>query len=473
MNKPSSGRGSREKALFRALPPVEKLISDPRLADLASRHDRERVVNAIRELLAELRRDIETGRLTRLPDEDELIDRTKARVLALVQAGLKTVINGSGTLLHTNLGRARVPRSVAEIARTVAASHVDLEIDLETGRRGGRYKTISRLLTSLTCAQDSLVVNNNAAAVLLTINSLAQGREVIVSRGELVEIGGAFRIPEIVRAAGSVLVEVGTTNRTRISDYERAITPNTALLLKTHTSNYRIVGFTGSPSTKELVALATRSKLPLYEDLGSGSLIDLGRYGLEREPTIRQTIEAGVDLVSFSTDKLLGGPQGGVVSGRKPLLRRLKANHLLRALRVDKVTTAMLEKTLEIYFCPASIDREIPFYWAIAREAEAIRGEVETFVKALGLENLHAEIVPSDSRIGGGACPIDRLPTFALALGHPRVTAQELATRLRTGGRPVLTRVHRGRVHIDFRTIFPEDEAPLAEVLKELDRNLG
>jgi L-seryl-tRNA(Ser) seleniumtransferase len=462
-----SGAG---RALLRTLPSVERLVSLDEVARLAARIDREIVVESAREVLAAERDAILAGRAVPPAPAAALAARVVQRVLALREGGLRPVINATGTLLHTNLGRARVPAEAAEFARTVAASTVDLEIDLDTGKRGNRYKGLSRLLAALSGGEDCLAVNNNAAAVLLAINTLAAGRAVVVSRGELVEIGGSFRIPDIVRAAGARLVEVGTTNRTRPADYEAAIGPETGLLLKTHTSNYRVVGFTRSVSTAELVALGRRHRVPVYEDLGSGSLRDLSRYGLTREPTVTEVLASGVDLVSFSTDKLLGGPQGGVLAGRARVVRQLKSNPMLRALRIDKVTMAMLEKTLQIYLVPQDVEARIPFYRAIARSPDQVRAEAEAFVAALELRRLRARVVRSWSRIGGGACPTDRLETAAVALEMPGEPAQRLAAILRTGQPPVLGRIHAEQVFLDFRTIFPEDHDPLALALRAVDQ---
>ena len=460
-------------ALLRQLPKVDRVLALEPLASLAGRVSHALVLESVREELERERRAILAGKATQALGAAELAERAARRVRDLREGGLQQVVNATGTLLHTNLGRAKVPAEVAEVARMVAASYVDLELDLESGKRGNRYKGVARLVKALTGAEDALAVNNNAAAVLIAINTLAAGKEVIVSRGELVEIGGAFRVPEIVRAAGARMVEVGTTNRTKASDYEKAIGPETGLLLKTHTSNYRIVGFTKSASTAELVAIGKKRGIPVYEDLGSGSLVDLARYGLTREPTVQECLATGIDLLSFSTDKLLGGPQGGILAGRAPVLKSLKANHMLRALRIDKVSMAMLEKTLQIYLDPGTIEARIPFYWAVARTAAQVAGEIEAFRAGLDLRHLALATGPSHTRIGGGACPTDRLDTHVLMLSSPRAAAEKLAQKLRTGSPPVLGRLHEDRLHLDFRTVFPEDRAPLARALGALDASLA
>lgn len=460
-------------ALLRQLPRVDRLLALEPLAALSRAASHELVVESVREELEAERRAILAGKSLSAAEPGELAARAARRVRSLREGGLTQVVNATGTLLHTNLGRAKAPAEVAEVARTVAASYVDLELDLESGKRGNRYKGVARLVKMLTRAEDALAVNNNAAAVLLAINTLGAGKEVIVSRGELVEIGGAFRVPDIVHAAGGKLVEVGTTNRTRASDYEKAIGPETGLLLKTHTSNYRIVGFTRSPTTAELVLLGRKHRVPVYEDLGSGSLVDLARYGLTPEPTVQACLETGIDLLSFSTDKLLGGPQGGILAGRAPVIKVLKANPMLRALRIDKVSMAMLEKTMQIYLDPATIEERIPFYWAIARSASQVKQELEAFQARLSLRHLELAAAPSHTRIGGGACPTDRLDTHVLMLSSARESAERLAARLRTGQPPVLGRIHDERLHLDFRTVFPEDRTPLAQALGALDAALG
>lgn len=456
------------RAALRALPAIEKLLAHPNLVSWIDRAGRDRVVDAARSVLDHWRVQVLAGRASAVPEASPLAQEVAARVGELLDGGLRPVINATGTLLHTNLGRARMPTVVAEAAQWAAASFVDLEIDLDTGKRGNRYKGLQRLLRALTGAEDSLAVNNNAAAVLVAINTLAKKREVIVSRGELVEIGGAFRVPDIVRAAGARLVEVGTTNRTRPQDYERAITPRTGLLLKTHTSNFRIVGFQRSPTTAELVDVGRRHGIPVFEDLGSGSLLDLTRFGLTKEPTVTEVLASGVDLVSFSTDKLLGGPQGGVLVGRTAILKSIRANQMLRALRIDKVTMAMLEATLRLYLHPETVIREIPFYWAIGRSAGEVKAEAEALASQVPAGPLSVAVVSTESRIGGGACPTDRLPTFALALKHESLTASHLAARLRTGRPSVLGRIHDDAVLLDVRTIYPDDRPGVVQAIAAL-----
>jgi L-seryl-tRNA(Ser) seleniumtransferase len=458
-----------DRALLRALPAVEKVLSHPELLALSGSIQRDILKELVRDRVDQLRENVQSGRLLTVPTIADIIREVQAAARDLLGGGLRPVINATGTLLHTNLGRAKISAQVAQFAQEIATSYADLEIDLESGKRGNRYKALRPLLGHLTKGEDSLAVNNNAAAVLLAVGTLAKDREVIVSRGELVEIGGAFRVPEIVRAAGATLVEVGTTNRTRAVDYERAITSRTGLLLKTHTSNYRIVGFTKSTTTEDLVRIGKEHSVPVFEDLGSGSFVDLARYGLTPEPTVAEVVGAGVDLVSFSTDKLLGGPQGGILVGKAPIIRKLKANHLLRALRIDKVTMALLARTLALYLAPGGVDGTIPFYWAISRKPGQIQQEVEEFLTRFKPQRLHVRVEEGESRVGGGACPTDRLPTRLLVLSSPGSNAEALARRLRLGSPAVLGRLHGGKLHLDFRTIFPEDRDGLLAALQALD----
>jgi L-seryl-tRNA(Ser) seleniumtransferase len=437
---------------------------------------RGRVVDTVRAVLAEGRRAVlraaSVEELDALPlDAAALLPRVR---LALEAAGawrLDRVVNATGVVLHTNLGRA--PLGAAALARlaVVAERYSNLELDVRTKTRGSRYEHVDGLLCRLCGAEASLVVNNNAAAVLLALDSLARGREVVVSRGELIEIGGAFRIPEILARSGARLVEVGTTNRTRLADYAGAVTTDTALLLKVHPSNYRVVGFTETVPTAELAALGRARGIPVLEDLGSGCLVDLRGWGLPREPTVPETVGAGADVVTFSGDKLLGGPQAGLVVGRRALLERLRANPLNRALRIDKLTLAALEATLRAYEDPTTVAREIPTLRMLSEPAAAVRrrarrvlGRVPASVRAaLGLA-----VVLGRSEVGGGALPLAELPTAALALGTAAHPAAALDGRLRAGRPPVIGRIAGERLLLDCRTVMDDEVPSLAAALAAL-----
>jgi L-seryl-tRNA(Ser) seleniumtransferase len=390
-------------------------------------------------------------------------DRLAAVAGELGEDRLRRVINASGVVLQTNLGRTPLGASALAAVIGLAGGYVDLEYDLAKGRRGERATRLGSAFQALLGAP-AVVVNNNAAALLLMLFTLARGREVVVSRGELVEIGGSFRLPDVMRVTGARLVEVGTTNRTRVADYAEAITPRTALLLKVHTSNFRVVGFTESATTTELAALARERGLPLAEDLGSGALLDTRGGGLDHEPTVAEALAAGVDLVCFSGDKLLGGPQAGIVAGRPELVARLRKSPLYRALRPDKLTLAALQATLARYLA-GDAERELPLWRMLRMTPEATRARAGAWSAALGVEG--AEVVPVESPVGGGSLPGQVLPGFGLALpGRPRLSAATLAQRLRGGDPPVVARVAGDRVILDPRTVPPESDGELLQALR-------
>ncbi|MBV8345313.1 MAG: L-seryl-tRNA(Sec) selenium transferase [Candidatus Eremiobacteraeota bacterium] len=366
------------------------------------------------------------------------------------------LVNATGIILHTNLGRAPLaPDAIAEVER-IACGYSNLEYDLERGERGSRHSGIAAALCEATGAQDGLVVNNCAAAVLLVLDTFAKGREVIVARNALVEIGGGFRIPEVLERSGARLVEVGTTNRVYLEDFERALSPRTALLLRTHPSNYRIEGFTHDVSGRELAELGRRAGVPVAEDLGSGALLDLAEYGAEHERTVREALADGIGLVTFSGDKLLGGPQAGIVVGRANLLARMRNNPLLRALRVDKLTLAALAATLRLYRDGSAAER-IPLYRMLAASLDELRHRAQAYASAVP----SARVVESDAYVGAGALPQSRIASVAVSVGTP--VPDELAKALRSGTPPIVARIDEGRVVLDLRTIAPaEDELVIA-----------
>jgi L-seryl-tRNA(Ser) seleniumtransferase len=380
---------------------------------------------------------------------------------------LRPVINATGVILHTNLGRAPLGETALDHIRKVAGAYSNLEFDLAAGERGKRDVHVERLFQKLLAASaiSTIVVNNNAAAVLLALNTLAEGGEVIVSRGELVEIGGSFRIPDVMSKSGAILREVGTTNRTRTADYERAINERTRLLLRVHRSNFEISGFTEQPAIGELVSLAKKHKLPLMEDLGSGALFDLRAVGINNEPGVLDSLQSGVHVVTYSGDKLLGGPQAGLISGREDLVRKMRSNSLFRALRVDKLTYAALEATLLAYI--KHDYSAVPVLRMLELSREEIARRAQALKSKLGSSQLRAELIDGDSLIGGGAAPSSTLPTTLLALTSYTLSADELAARLRRADPPVIARVEEGRVLLDFRTVFPEQDEALGQVLAE------
>lgn len=399
------------------------------------------------------------------PDPQQLVREAERRARRLSRPSLRRVVNATGTVLHTNLGRAPLAPQ-ARRALQEASGYCNLEMDLERAERGSRQEHVEELLRLLTGAEAALVVNNNAAAVLLCLHTLAQGREVVVSRGELVEIGGSFRMPEVMACGGAVLREVGTTNRTYLEDYRRAIGPQTALLLKVHTSNYRLQGFVHQVPLGELVELGRQVGVPVMEDLGSGALLDLSPWGLE-EPTVQGALRAGVDLVTFSGDKLLGGPQAGIILGRRELLERVRRNPLHRALRVGKLTLAALEATLRLYL-EEEPHRLVPVLRAILTPPEEVRRRAERLAEMLRGSGLELEVRPERSAVGGGSLPGQELPSWAVCLRHPGLSAQELARRLRAAEPPVLGRVRDERLVLDLRGVEDAELSLIAGALRDI-----
>jgi L-seryl-tRNA(Ser) seleniumtransferase len=494
--------------LYRELPGVDELLRDPVIARLADRDGQAAVVDACRIVLGNIRAEIAAGHL----DSARLAIALSGMEAAVrnelnraVGYALRPLINATGVILHTNLGRAPISQSAFEHIRETSATYSNLEFDLDSGARGKRDVHVDRLFKKL-LSEDSvglrptgragvpvptrpvhhesvstIVVNNNAAAVLLALNTLAEGGEVIVSRGELVEIGGSFRIPDVMAKSGAILREVGTTNRTRLSDYERAINEGTKLLLRVHRSNFEISGFTEQPSIAELVALAQKHKLPLIEDLGSGALFDLRLVGINDEPGVLDSLRAGVHVVTYSGDKLLGGSQAGLISGRADLVQKMRSNSLFRALRVDKLTYAALESTLIAYVkrdynaIPALRMMQISKD-DISRRAEGVLsrvvagaltrpGEQGSPTRGMSEPTCVAELIDGDSLVGGGSAPSAVLPTKLLAITCSGLSADELAARLRHSDPPVIARVEEDRVLLDLRTVFPDQDKVLTQVL--------
>jgi L-seryl-tRNA(Ser) seleniumtransferase len=497
--------------IFRKLPSVNEVMAAAGLSSLAASYGRDSAVDAVRVVLARLRQEITSGLL----DENALdlalsglADAVEKQLRQALSYSLRPVINATGVILHTNLGRAPLGDAAIEHIHETAVSYSNLEFDLDAGERGKRDVHVDRLFRKLlssdvvgtepattaalraggtaeaavstpatlpapaqvsTRAVSTIVVNNNAAAVLLALNSLADGGEVIVSRGELVEIGGSFRIPDVMAKSGAILREVGTTNRTRAADYEQAITERTRLLLRVHRSNFEITGFTEQASTAELVALARRRGIPLMEDLGSGALFDLRSIGISGEPGVLDSLRGGVDVVTYSGDKLLGGPQAGLISGGSEFIARMRSNSLFRALRVDKLIYAALEATLLAY---VQHDHDaIPTLRMMRLTKEAIGERAEALAARIATPKLRVEVIDGESILGGGAAPSSLLPTRLLALTCEDLSADEFVARLRNSDPPVIARVDEGRVLLDLRTVFPEQDTAIAAALWLLARN--
>ncbi len=474
---PKSKSAEKNQALFRHLPSVDEVLRLPAVVELVRLDGVAAVTDAARVVVARLRDEIAAARLDERGLQlavDNIADAVAKQLRQILEPSLRPVINATGVVLHTNLGRSPLPEAVIEHIREAATAYSNLEFDMEAGERGKRDIHVQRLFAKLLSADagydvQTVVVNNCAAAVMVALNSLAEGGEVIVSRGELVEIGGSFRVPEVMAKSQATLREVGTTNRTRIADYERAINEKTRLLLRVHRSNFEIVGFTEQPSLEELSALGRRHNLPVMEDQGNGSLFspDLHAVGVTNESGVAESLRAGIDVVTYSGDKLLGGPQAGMLSGRPDLIRKIRSNPMFRALRVDKLTYAALEATLLLYL--RGEHDSIPILRMLRMSAEDIGKRTQVMLTQLRkLPTLQASIVPGESVIGGGTTPGAVLPTFLLALSCAGHRADECQARLRQNDPPIIARVEDDRVLFDLRTVFPQQEAALLAAIQKI-----
>jgi L-seryl-tRNA(Ser) seleniumtransferase len=458
------------KELLRGLPAVDEVLQADEIQAAMAKSGRSIIVNCIREAIGEIRKQILAGQPV---GHDGLKAQVIARTLFIARQkekyNLRPVLNATGIILHTNLGRAVLSAKAKEAINRVAGSYNNLELDLATGERGSRYSHVVDLLKVLTGCEDALVVNNNAAAVLLTLGTLAKGKEVIVSRGQLVEIGGSFRVPEVMAASGAQLVEVGTTNKTYLKDYASAITENTAVLLKVHTSNYRVIGFTHETSTAELVALGKERGIPVVEDLGSGFLVNLESYGITGEPNVQELVRQGVDVVTFSGDKLLGGPQAGIIVGRKEYVSLMKKNPLTRALRVDKLIMSALEATLREYLDSDRVLQDNPTLRMLTTPAEQLKKEAEKMKKLLQKELPGVEVAVEQgySQAGGGSLPTTDIPTYLVTLHSEAISEDKVAEKLRQGEPAVLVRIAQGKIILDVRTILPGEEELLVEACSQ------
>ena len=489
---PSEGQNiEREVKEFRNLPAVDKLLQRPEIAALAAEYGNGLITAAIRAELDAARVAIHNGQSA--PSEVQWTERIAGSVLAADASTLRPVINATGVLIHTNLGRIPLSPKAQDAVIRLAKNYNTLEYDLETGQRGSRHVHPARLLCELTGAGDALVVNNNAAAVFLVLTALCNGREVIVSRGELVEIGGGFRIPDVLRQSGATLVEVGTTNRTHPHDFAAAISPNTAALMRIHASNFKQIGFVKKPELTQLVKIARAQAFaqpresqenvdsdieteradsvhsrvhferPLViDDLGSGTLLDTAQFGLAPEPMVQSSVQAGADIITFSGDKLLGGPQAGLIVGRSEFIAQLRSHPLARALRVDKMTLAALDATLQAYRRDRAT-AEIPVWRMIAQSAEAVQQRALRFQRQLAVADVKVAVIPGKSTIGGGSLPGETLPTFLLAFDIPR--PDSAAASLRMTDPPVICRIQKNLLLLDLRTVLPEQEEALLEIL--------
>lgn len=457
--------------LYRRIPKVDVLLEDEKIRELTEQYSYDTVLEAVREELDKLRALIGTceDEAEGIREIEQLSVRIQEAVKAMHTPNMRTVINGTGTILHTNLGRAPIGERHMRHIADIAMNYSNLEYNLEEGARGERYSHFEKLLCKITGAEAAMAVNNNAAAVMLILSTMGKGKEVIVSRGELVEIGGKFRIPDVMEQSGATLVEVGTTNKTHYTDYENAITEETAALLKVHTSNYRIVGFTDNVSIAELVPLGKEREIPVIEDLGSGVLIDLSKYGLTYEPTVQDSVRNGADVVCFSGDKLLGGPQAGIIVGKKKYIDQMKKNQLTRALRIDKFTAATLEVVLQEYLSEEKAIQNIPALRMITKEIEEITRDAQELEALLQQAELPAQIQmePCESQIGGGSLPLERIPSMAVTIHPEKITTAELELRLRHMSVPMIVRTMNDKIVIDVRTVDKKWYPNIAKMLKE------
>jgi len=453
---------------YRDLPAVNDVLDVDILRDLGGAHSRDLIVTAIRTVLQEVRQQLGQGaELNGSISADAVARLVAERLNQETQPKLRSVINATGIVLHTNLGRAPVAEAAAKAAYEAARGYLNLELDLETGKRSSRQLAIREWVCRLTGAESATAVNNNAAATVIVLRALCQGKEVIISRGQLIEIGGSFRIPEIMAVSGATLREVGTTNITRLSDYERAVGPNTAALMQVHTSNYRVSGFTKSVALADLVALGKQRGLPVIDDIGSGALLDFGRFGFTGEPVARDSIATGADLVLFSGDKLLGGPQAGIIAGRTEFIQRIEKDPLMRAFRLDKMTLAALESTLRIYLNEAAALEEIPGLKMLGTSLTELRQRAETLaVKLRAVPGVAMVSVSEDvAYVGGGSLPDQSMRTCVLEIQANGISDEELAYRLRAGEQAVVARLRDEKVVMDLRTVFPHQEPALIDAI--------
>lgn len=457
--------------VLKNIPSVNELLESPPLRKLVDRANRSVVVSGVRRFLDNLRNEVQTAAADlKMPSPSELAERIAKWISDEDTPNLRPVINATGILLHTGLGRAPLAEPAVEAIVAIARGYASVEVDVETGERSQRVQDAEKLLKQLTGAEAAVVVNNNAGATLLALAALAAGREVIVARGQLVEIGGSFRLPDVMEFSGAKLREVGTTNKTRIADYREAIRPETAALMRVHASNYAIVGFTEQASLAELVELGAKCNLPVIDDIGSGAMEDVTAYGLTDEPVAMHSIKTGADLVLFSGDKLLGGPQCGVIIGKRPLVEKIARHPLTRALRVDKITLAALVETLRLHRDRTAAEQSLPLLSLLTTSVENLKNRAERMAPQLAANSVikSAEPLESFSYLGGGSIPAQQIPTWCVALEPARSSVDALTARLRKGSPCVFGRIHKDRLLLDLRSVFPRQDMQIVEAVQQL-----
>ena len=441
------------KQLLSQIPAINKILLLDEVKSLIQEYTEVGVKSAIKNYIDEIKQEILNEELHEVPSLEKIVEEVTQIVKSEDKNSLRRVINATGTILHTNLGRSLLSQKIKKNIESVAFNYSNLEFDIDNKKRGSRYVHLIDIIKKLTGAEDVLVVNNNAAAVLLTLNTLVKDKEIVVSRGELVEIGGAFRIPEIIKLSGGTPVEVGTTNKTHLKDYENAITDNTGALLKVHTSNYKIVGFTKEVSNEEISYLARENELVSINDLGSGQFVDFSKYGLPYEPTVKEVLDSGIDIVTFSGDKLLGGPQAGIIVGKKEYIEQMKKNQLTRALRVDKMTLAALEATLKLYLDEKEALEHIPTLHMISLSKDRLFAKAEVLKTVLSDLEFKVTIAEDKAEVGGGSYPASYLDSVVVKLEHPRLSATDIERRLLEVEIPIITRIKDNELILDMRTL--------------------
>ncbi len=459
--------------IFRNLPSVNQLLENPQLKQMVDNVSHSVVVNGVRTFLDDFRKQVgEAAEDVTIPAPNELASRIADWIKHKESPPLKPVVNATGTILHTGLGRSPLPRQAIADVSTLASGYSSVELDLKTGERGQRIAAVERLLCELTGAESAVVVNNNAAATMITLSALAKGREVVVSRGQLIEIGGSYRLPDVMECSGATMREVGTTNKTRISDYQSAIGEETGALLRVHPSNFEVVGFTESVPIEAMVELGRKHQLPVIDDVGSGALVDFAQFGLRDEPVVPDSVQAGADVVLFSGDKLLGGPQAGIIVGKKKYTQQILKNPLMRAMRVDKMTLAALAATLRLYRDLEHAKQEVPVLRMLSMPLENLKlraEKIQTLIQHLpGLGT--CEAVEGGSMLGGGSLPTQKIPTWCVSIQSGEHSISWLADHLRTATIPVLGRVHQDRLLLDLRTIQPDQDASVVAMFEEICR---
>ena len=458
------------KQLLSKIPAINKILLLDEVKSLIQEYSEVAVKSTIKNYIDEIKQEILNEELHEVPSLEKIVEEVTQIVKSEDKNSLRRVINATGTILHTNLGRSLLSQKIKENIESVAFNYSNLEFDIDNKKRGSRYVHLIDIIKKLTGAEDVLVVNNNAAAVLLTLNTLVKDKEIVVSRGELVEIGGAFRIPEIIKLSGGTPVEVGTTNKTHLKDYENAITDNTGALLKVHTSNYKIVGFTKEVSNEEISYLARENKLVSINDLGSGQFVDFSKYGLPYEPTVKEVLDSGIDIVTFSGDKLLGGPQAGIIVGKKEYIEQMKKNQLTRALRVDKMTLAALETTLKLYLDEKEALEHIPTLHMISLSKDRLFAKAEVLKTRLSDLDFKITVAEDKAEVGGGSYPASYLDSVVVKLEHPRLSATDIERRLLEVEIPIITRIKDNELIFDMRTLrtreFDLVKQALIEVVK-------